>query len=304
MQSRIGIGIVIFVAAGSSLLAQVKTGEVPGQPGTPQPAPAVPPGLPANVVPKATGERVPMISATGRTPAQIEAATKAAMKGKGAPEKSVLDDIEPQNAKLPYQELIKIARSDSTQPKDAQIYILKIASLLEGVKPDEISLFLDLPDVPMILPVSEDGFFQVPFSLDLHEKNPLLVANQPKGTLSISVQLELPKVDPPKVTDGKVRYKELFRPIVQMAEGMKKVDPQFGKDDQQQFALEIVTGEEPVVVKRALGSRTLRPNAEGKVYMVYERLLYEENPEIVVPDKITVNVRPVTAREAVMIRAQ
>ena len=324
MRLQKGIGSAIFLASAALLNAQVQTGEVPTQPEQLRPielpqadpsapvqivTPSTPKGIPpigggsARPVPKATSGRIPMISASGRTPAEIEAATKprAIPKGAGA---NLPVSSENAVAKLPYQELIKIAQSDTSQAKDAQMYFLKIGSALEGVKPGDIKLVLEIPDLPMELPVTVDGFFQVPYSIDLYEKNPLLVANQPRGSLSISVKLALPEVEPPKVIDGKVRYKELFRPVVEMAQGMSRVDPNFGKDGQQQFALEIQSGTEPILVKRALGSRTIRPNKEGKIYMVLERMLYDENPEIAVPAKITVNVRPVTAAEAAAIRAQ
>ncbi|NNE91971.1 MAG: hypothetical protein HKN23_10020 [Verrucomicrobiales bacterium] len=296
-----GCAVILFSAPFAS--GQVTTGEVTQQPPQPvDPKPAAPNA--GNQPPSAkSGVRIPLISAKRMTPSQLDKENEK-RPGPQIPKDEQLKIDPNQNAKLPYQDLIKIAQSDASQPKDAKIYTLQISSTRAGVKPSEIELFIDTPDVPMVLPVSEEGYFQVPYSIDMYEQNPHLVANQPKGSLNISVKLALPKVDPPKIVDGKVRYQELFRPLLEMAKAMAKVDQSFGKAGNQQFALEIITGTEPIHVNRALGQRTISPNTDGKIYMIYERLLFEENPEISVPLKTTVNVRPVSPREAALIRAQ
>ncbi len=207
-------------------------------------------------------------------------------------------------ARLPYKQLMKIAQSDSRQKKDAETYKLKIQSLLKGVKSSDIQLFLDVPDKPVVLIVDNDGFVEVPNSVSLYSINPDLVANQPKGTLSISVELEVAKSKPPKIVDGKVAYQELFRPLVELETEMKKVDPTFGLTGQQQFVLEIETGKAPIKITRAFGSRTYRPNAKGKIYMIKETYLYEENPTVEIPEKIKMNVIPASPEEIEAIRAK
>ena len=72
----------------------------------------------------------------------------------------------------------------------------------------------------------------------------------------------------------------------------------------QQFVLELETGEEPVKITRELGSRTFRPNSEGKVYMIMESYLLEENPEVTVPKNVKMNVLPATPKEIEDIRSR
>jgi len=206
-------------------------------------------------------------------------------------------------ARLPYRQLINIAQSDIRSEPDAKSYKLRIQSRDSTVKSSDIELFLDLEEGPLVLVVDNDGLVEVPHREDLLEKNPELVANQPRGTLNIFVDLEIPKVAPPKIVDGKVEYQELFRPLVEIQNEMRKVDPTFGLSGQQ-FVLEIETGEDPIKITRALGSRTFRPNARGKVYMIMESYLYEENPEVEIPDGAQMNVLPASPEEIEDIRSR
>ncbi|HQZ27496.1 MAG TPA: hypothetical protein PK648_05060 [Verrucomicrobiales bacterium] len=207
-------------------------------------------------------------------------------------------------ARLPYAQLLKIAQSDARAKQDAESYKLRIQSRNPDVKPTNIELFLDVKDKPIVLVVDNDGFVVVPHNKELLESNPDLVANQPRGSLNIFVDLEVPKVSPPAIKDGKVRYQELFRPLVEIQTEMRKVDPTFGLSGQQQFVLEIETGKEPIKITRDFGARTYRPNTRGKVYMIMESYLYEENPEVEIPDKAKMNVLPASPEEIEEIRSR
>ena len=207
-------------------------------------------------------------------------------------------------ARLPYQQLIKIAQSDSKNKKEAESFKLRIKSRIPSVKSSDIELVLDAKAGPVMLVVDNDGVVVVPNTAALFAENPDLVANQPRGSLNIFVDLAVPKVKPPKIVDGKVTYQELFRPLVSLQEEMKKVDPTFGLNGQQQFVMEIETGEEPIKITRAFGARTYRPNSRGKVYMIMESYLYEENPEVEIPNDAKMNVLPASPEEIEDIRSR
>ncbi|MCB1204226.1 MAG: hypothetical protein KDN18_08190 [Verrucomicrobiae bacterium] len=207
-------------------------------------------------------------------------------------------------ARLPYQQLLRIAQSDVRAKPDAETYKLRIQSRNPNVKPKDIELFLDIKDKPIVIVVDNDGFVEVPNRKDLVDLNPDLVANQPRGSLNIFVDLEVPRVSPPVIKEGKVSYQELFRPLVEIQAEMRKVDPTFGLTGQQQFVLEIETGKEPIKITRAFGARTYRPNTRGKVYMIMESYLYEENPEVEVPDNAKMNVLPASPEEIEEIRSR
>ncbi|MCG8598737.1 MAG: hypothetical protein MI807_01155 [Verrucomicrobiales bacterium] len=206
-------------------------------------------------------------------------------------------------ARLPYRQLIKIAQSDGGSKPDAEVYKLRIKSRNPDVKSADIELFLNLKDGPMVVVVNDQGFLEIPHTKELLEANPDLIANQPRGTLNIFVDIEVPKVSPPNIVDGKVKYQELFRPLVEIQNEMRKVDPTFGLGGQQ-FVLEIETGEEPIKITRTLGARTFRPNSRGKVYMIMEAYLYEENPDVEIPDDAKMNVLPASPEEIEDIRSR
>lgn len=207
-------------------------------------------------------------------------------------------------ARLPYAHLLRIAQSDARAKAEAKSYKLRIQSRNPNVTPKDIELYLDIKDAPLVLVVDNDGFVEVPHNEGLVKSNPDLVANQPKGSLNIFVDLEVPKVSPPLIKEGKVKYQELFRPLVEIQTEMRKVDPTFGLSGQQQFVLEIETGEEPIKITRAFGARTYRPNTRGKVYMIMESYLYEENPEVEIPDNAKMNVLPASPEEIDEIRSR
>tara|TARA_R110002096_G_scaffold54841_11_gene141366 strand:- start:2300 stop:3067 length:768 start_codon:yes stop_codon:yes gene_type:complete len=207
-------------------------------------------------------------------------------------------------ARLPYRQLISIAQSDSSSKPEAESYKLNIKSRNTLVTSSDIELFLDLEKGPLVLVVDNDGFVEVPHTEALIEANPDLVANQPKGSLNIFVKLEIPLVEPAEIKDGKVAYQELFRPLIQIQKEMQKVDPTFGLTGQQQFILEVTTGGDPVKITRELGSRSFQPNEDGKVYMIMESYLYEENPEVQIPEGAELKVLPEKPENIEAIRSR
>lgn len=261
------------------------------------------PSLVASFLLLAAGAACPLRSQEGPS-----AAGQAEEPAKGAAEAAETLSGRPLSyndlARLPYQQLIRIAQSDAKAKADAESYKLRIQSRNPSVKPGNIELFLDLKDKRILLPVDNDGFFEVPHTATLAAENPDLVSNQPRGSLNIFVDLEVPRVSPPAIKDGKVLYQELFRPLVEIQTEMRKVDPTFGLTGQQQFVLEIETGEEPIKITRAFGARTYRPNSRGKVYMIMESYLYEENPEVEIPNDAKMNVLPASPEEIEEIRSR
>lgn len=206
-------------------------------------------------------------------------------------------------ARISYRQLIKIARSDSISEVDSDSYRLRIQSRNSLVSSHDIKLYLDVEGAPVILVVDNDGFVEVPFSKKMLELNPDLIANQPKGTLNIFVDLEIPKVEPPKIKDGKVDYRELFRPLLAIQKEMRKVNPIFGLAGQQQFVLEVDTEGIPLKITRELGSPTFSPTKDGKIYMILESYLFEENPIITIPDEAKIQILTKSPEEIEEIRS-
>lgn len=208
-------------------------------------------------------------------------------------------DKESEFAQLPYHELVKIAQSDSSQPKEKERLSFLLASN-RGVPMDQITLTLQLKKGPMALPIDAKGHFTVPFSDQLMDENPLMVSNQPRGSLSLKFTLAVPemgKIAPPKVVDGKVKYQDVFQPLVRFKEAMKKVDTKFGEDGNQQLAIQCSTGGKPITIHQAFGSRTLKAGGDGFIWLLYNDRLYQENPDISVPEGVEFHLRPVSPEQ-------
>lgn len=198
-------------------------------------------------------------------------------------------------AQLPYRELVKIAQSDSSQPKAKDHLTFALVSR-NGVPLEQISLVLQLKKGGLALPIDDKGHFSVPFSDELLEENPLMVSNQPRGSLSLKFTLAVPemgKIEPPKVIDGKVKYQAVFQSLVQFQQAMKKVDQRFGEEGAQQLAVQCVTGGKAITIHQKFGSRTLNAGDDGAVWLLYDARLFQENPDISVPEGTEFNLRPV-----------
>ncbi len=199
-------------------------------------------------------------------------------------------------AQLPYQQLVKIAHSDSSQPKE-KLTFKKLTFTLEsniGIPLNQITLTLQLKKGPLPIPIDPKGQFTIPFSDQLLAENPLMVSNQPSGSLKLKFTLAVPemgKMEPPKVVDGKVKYQAVFQSLVKLKEAMKKMDSRFGEDGSQQLAVQFVTGGKAITIHQNFGSRTLKARGDSTVWLLYDARLYEENPDISVPEGTEFYVR-------------
>jgi hypothetical protein len=211
-------------------------------------------------------------------------------------------------AAMPYRHLIKLAQGENGK-SDAESYKMSISSTL-GVSPEKIELLLQTGPAPLHLIVDDKGFFEVPNTVTLFAQNPLLVANQPRGTLNISFKLEVPPFDPPKIENGRIKYTKLFEPVIKMQNEVRRVDPTFGLMGKDQFALVIKTVQ-PIKVNREMGggdkkvtgSRTYRP-IKGVIYMIMEAYMFEDDPMVEIPDKnVQMELQPVSAKDAERIKA-
>lgn len=211
-------------------------------------------------------------------------------------------------ASIPYRHVLQMAQQGDDD-KEKESYVMKISST-EGVPPEEILLVLDSQEDSRILIVDDKGRFEVPNSATLLAENPLLVSNQPRGTLNISFNLEVPPFDPPRIVDGKISYKGFFKPLIELQNHVRKVDPTFGLMGKDQFAYKVTT-DQPIRITRQMGSgerqftgtRTYRPDEDGVIFMIMEAYMLEDNPQVEIPGKVKIDIHPVTAKQAEEIKA-
>jgi hypothetical protein len=216
-------------------------------------------------------------------------------------------------ASMPYRHLIKMAQGEKVDA-EAKSYQMRISSNI-GVSPEEIELLLYTGETPLHLIVDDKGNFDVPNTVNLFAENPMLVANQPKGTLNISFKLEVPPFQAPKIEDGKIQYTKLFGPVIEMQNQVRRIDPTFGLMGKDQFALVIRT-DQPIKIHRTSGegdkaikgTRTYHPKKvkdakggeekKGVIVLIMEAYMFEDDPVVEIPGKIDMEIKPVSSADA------
>ncbi|MDF1751443.1 MAG: hypothetical protein P1U89_01585 [Verrucomicrobiales bacterium] len=186
---------------------------------------------------------------------------------------------------------------------------MRISSSLVDVRPEQIELLLDTKEAPTHLIVDDKGYFEVPNTKKLHEEDPLLIANQPRGTLNISFKMEVGGYVPPKIENGQISYKKLFEGVLDLQREVREVDPTFGLMGKGQFALRITT-DKPIKINREMGvgdrkikgSRTFRP-INGIIYLFMEAYMFDDNPVVEIPGDVTIEIKQFPSHVAEKIKA-
>ena len=123
---------------------------------------------------------------------------------------------EPQeNATLPYTTLCRLAAMDlkGIAGLTNQEIRLTIKSKTPGVKPSDIRLHIESATGQIPVPLNSDGTFSLPISQELLRENPMIVANQPKGTMELEGSLTLKGTCSgglAEPADNRLRYNSLF----------------------------------------------------------------------------------------------
>ena len=95
-----------------------------------------------------------------------------------------------------------------------------VASKNPNVKLNNIVIFIDSRSGRIPLPISTNGVMALPISPELMRENPNIVANQPKGSMTMVARIAVRGTLPDSVAeneDGLIRYSALF-----VAEKMKR----------------------------------------------------------------------------------
>jgi Protein of unknown function (DUF2987) len=97
-------------------------------------------------------------------------------------------------ATIPYDELHDMLQKAETAGKDLdhiRISSLHVTSSLCGVKASDIHLSMQPPgQQAMELPLADDGGLKLPMDPALYRQNPLIISNQPKGSLRINTTID------------------------------------------------------------------------------------------------------------------
>lgn len=167
-------------------------------------------------------------------------------------------------AEVPYATLHGVLGAvKSVQPYPHLRAVQRIESKSSDVTPKAIRLSIRTAAGEVDVPVAVDGQLDFPVKPELLAENPVVVTNQPAGSLTLSVSIELP---PPSRAEW---------PAAELREALEQADAFFaaspGHDGRHVRGVEFRfdAGEGSVTV-RGETERLLVPDADGRVLLMRE----------------------------------
>ena len=120
-----------------------------------------------------------------------------------------------ENATTPYRALCQFAELDflDTVIVSGTKITFTVGSTNPEVKIDDLALYIDAKSGRIPLAIDAKGVMKLPISKELYKENPNVVANQPKGSMKMKVDISVKgKLNKPTVEkkDDRVKYSELF----------------------------------------------------------------------------------------------
>ncbi|MGE9290471.1 MAG: tetratricopeptide repeat protein, partial [Puniceicoccales bacterium] len=130
-------------------------------------------------------------------------------------------------AVIPYRVFYEFANLDPGEnyPIEYQSVSFRVSSQLEGVRPEDIELYIDSDAGRVPLEVRSDGIFDVPISQALFAENPGVVSNQPKESLNVQLSKGMggrASFELGPEGEARVRYLTLF-PLDRIRQQMNSV---------------------------------------------------------------------------------
>lgn len=122
---------------------------------------------------------------------------------------------QPEPATMPYRALCQIARLDfkETAGFTNRHVSFKVVSKNPNVKLADIAIFVDARSGRIPLAITTNGIMDLPISPELMEENPNIVANQPKGSMTMKATVAFGgklAASLAKSEEGLIRYSGLF----------------------------------------------------------------------------------------------
>jgi hypothetical protein len=165
-------------------------------------------------------------------------------------------------AEVPYATLHGVLGAvKSVTPYKQLRAVQRIESKSADVAPSAIRLSIRTAAGEVAVPIAADGQLDFPLSPELLAENPVVVTNQPAGSLTLSVSIELPPPDRAEWPAAEVRE------ALDQAEAFFTASP--GHDGRRVRGVEFrfAAGEGSVTV-RGDTERLLVPDADGRVLLM------------------------------------
>jgi hypothetical protein len=192
------------------------------------------------------------------------------------------------NATIPYKDLDEMFQPIATvDPAKLQIHVF-VSSTNKAVRPSDIRLTIHSPAKGLI-PVQLGTNGQVinfPLEKDLHRENPIVVANQPAGTIELWVTIQIPPSD-----ELTFRYRRLADGVAEINKSIKAqaglMLSLFAPKVQGVVFLfpKASAGKAKVEIASATGRKEYTADRHGQIKLKLEKALVAENPEVKVSEK-------------------
>ena len=192
------------------------------------------------------------------------------------------------NAVIPYKTLDDMFQPISeVNPTKLEIHVF-VSSRNKAVHPSDISLTIRSETKGMIpVTINTNGqILKFPHTKELHHENPPVISNLPKGTLNLTITMQLPPSD-----ELTFRYSRLGDGV---AEINKSIKAQAGmvmsllapKVQGVVFLFpKASAGKAKVEIASAAGKREYTADKDGVIKLKLEKPLLAENPEVEVSQK-------------------
>lgn len=187
-------------------------------------------------------------------------------------------------ATLYYRELYGLKKLEAEVAGSSNVVMVIRMSSKRGVPADQLRVVIESRQGPIPLRFAPDGSFLMLMSEALYEENPVVRANQPKGTMSLDWGFF---VKTAKGLEKSANYRELIAPV----EESRKALTTMGRHVPEMKST-VVTGmklffqpEPPakITVHAKKGAKVFEADAQGVCVVPYDVALVKENPPVTMP---------------------
>jgi hypothetical protein len=194
-------------------------------------------------------------------------------------------------ARLPYALIYQIQQKEASLAltyTNLQVF-LRMKSSLPEVKVADLKVYIDSKDGPIPVALDPNGKFSVPMRDSLLAENPMILVNQPKGTMEFGWYVGLLVSETP--TNG-IRYSAMMRPLKDLEAIRSQMIP--GISALSIHGLKLIYPRDKdgtIVIHAKAGDRTFKTDSAHELVIPWEQPLLEEDPPISLsspPDKVDV----------------
>jgi len=191
-------------------------------------------------------------------------------------------------ATIPYQAVYDMATFGKSEVHDPNmIFCIRVQSTLPKVTHSDISFYIDSISGSMPLRIDNEGIFELPLRSDLLEENPMLVTNQPKGTMSLEgcIRFQGNSGNQPQ----EISYSALMMPATWMQKMQHSQAAANGQTNIPRISginIRILESNGmPLVIRSNKEEISLQPNENGICFIPFKEVLLLENPMVTFPGK-------------------